>query len=236
MSEEIKKQPLESSDAPGASKEVKPPANQEIKLNGLYLIKKGMSFVYSDTGKAIPVTVLEYKLSVVSQIKDHVKDGYQAVQIACMPRRAATEAEKGHLKASGMENGARVIKEIRQPLPEGICVGQRVLIKSLSKGDQISIMGYSKGRGFSGTLKRWGFGGGPASHGSGFHRRPGSIGNCADPGRVMPGHKMAGQFGVERVTIPRTSVVDVLLEESVVLVKGPVPGAMNSLIQVMKVS
>ena len=217
--------------------EAEAPASEakKVKLNGLYLFKKGMSSVYNDKGEVISVTVLEYKPSVVSQVKTEERDGYQAVQLACMPRRTASAAELGHLKPSGMENGARVIKEIRQALPEGVCVGQRVEIESLAKGDKVNVMGHSKGRGFAGGMKRWGFAGGPASHGSGFHRRPGSIGNCADPGRVMPGRKMPGHLGVERVTIPRTSVVEVIAEENVVLVKGPVPGAANSLVQVVKV-
>ena len=206
-----------------------------IKLDGLYLFKKSMSSVYNEKGKLVSVTVLQYQPSVVSQLKTEEKDGYQAVQVACVPRRKVSAAEQGHLKSSGMENGARVIKEIRQPLPEGIGVGQRVDIESLEKGDTVNVVGYSKGRGFSGVIKRWGFRGGPASHGSGFHRRPGSIGNCEDPGRVMPGRKMPGHFGVERVTVPRTSVVDVIPDENVILVKGPVPGSFNSLVQVVKV-
>ena len=210
-------------------------ASKKVKLEGLYLFKKGMSSVYSDKGEAVPVTVLEYKPSIVSQIKTNEKDGYQAVQVACVPRRVANAAELGHLKSCGMEKGARVIKEIRQVLPEGICVGQRVQIESLMKGDKVNVVGYSKGHGCAGVVKRWGFRGGPASHGSGFHRRPGSIGNCAEPGRVMPGRKMSGHFGMERVTIPRTRVVEVIPEDNVVLVQGPVPGAFNSLVQVMKV-
>ena len=214
---------------------VKDKGPQTIKLNGLYLFKKSMSSVYNEKGVAIPVTVLKYQPNLVSQVKTEERDGYQAVQVACSPRRKSSAAERGHLKLSGMENGACVIKEIRQSLPEGINVGQRVEIESLEKGDRVNVIGYSKGRGFSGVVKRWGFRGGPASHGSGFHRRPGSIGNCEDPGRVMPGRKMPGHFGVDRVTVPKTSVVDVIPDENVVLVKGPVPGAFNSLVQVMKV-
>ena len=210
-------------------------ASPTIKLDGLYLFKKSMSSVYNEKGEAVPVTVLQYQPSVVSQLKTKEKDGYQAVQVACVPRRKVSAAEQGHLKPSGMENGARIIKEIRQPLPEGIGVGQRVDIESLEKGDTVNVVGYSKGRGFAGVMKRWGFAGGPASHGSGFHRRPGSIGNCEDPGRVMPGRKMPGHFGVDRVTVPRTSVVDVIPDENVILVKGPVPGSFNSLVQVVKV-
>ena len=206
-----------------------------IKLKGLYLVKKGMSSVYDSKGKKVPVTVLEYKPSCVSQVKTEARDGYQAIQLVCWPRRAASMAQRGHLRPSGMENGARIVKEIRQPIPQGVYVGQRVDISSLEKGDRVNVVGYSKGRGFSGVIKRWRFGGGPASHGSCFHRQPGSVGNCATQGRVMPGSKMPGHFGVEKVSIPRTQVMDVVPEENLVLVKGPVPGSVNSLVQVMKV-
>lgn len=226
----VSDKPEDTSKSPAVSESPK-----YVKLEGLYLFKKGMSLVYDDKGWVVSVTVLEYKPSIVSQVKTDNKDGYQAIQVACMPKRRASVAEMGHLKPSGMENGARVIKEIRQPLPEGVCVGQKVQIESLVKGDRVNVMGYSKGRGFSGVLKRWNLGGGPASHGSTSHRRPGSIGNCEKPGRVMAGRKMPGHFGVERVTILRTHVVEVIPEENVVLVKGPIPGSMNSLVRVMKV-
>ena len=212
-------------------------ASAEAKLNGLYAFKLGMSSVYDEKGASIPVTVLQYKPLYVSQIKTKATDGYESVQVACDPKRATrtSAAQKKHLESAGFENGAYVIKEVRGEVPEGVAVGQKVSIDSLEKGDSIQMIGYSKGRGFSGAVKRHGFRGGPASHGSGFHRRPGSIGNCEEPGRVMAGRKMPGQFGNHRINIRNVQVVDVLPEDNVILVKGPVPGSRNSLVQLMKV-
>ena len=133
-----------------------------------------------------------------------------------------------------MKNGAYFRKEVRQALPDGVAVGQKVALESFCVGDVLKVTGKTKGRGFAGVMKRWGFGGGPASHGSGFQRKPGSIGNCEWPGRVMPGRKMAGQYGNKNYTIRNVKVVGVNIEESVILVKGPVPGGRNTLLQLMK--
>lgn len=210
--------------------------SNEVELTGLFAVKQGMGSVYDEDGKNIPVTVLKVEPAVVSQVKTMEKDGYEAVQIASVPKKATrtSGAQAGHLKGTGFENGARYVREVRQALPEGVSVGQKVAISSLAKGDQIKVTGDTKGRGFSGPMKRWGFGGGPASHGSGFTRAPGSIGNCEFPGRVMPGRKMAGQYGNVTYTIRNVKVVDVIPEENVVLVKGPVPGSKNTLIQLTK--
>ncbi|MCB0413549.1 MAG: 50S ribosomal protein L3 [Bdellovibrionales bacterium] len=211
-------------------------SDQGLKLNGLYAYKLGMSSVYDEEGNQIPVTVLKYNQFIVSQIKTVENDGYEAVQIASEPKKAVRScgAEKGHLKKAGFENGAKVVKEIRQALPEGVQVGQKVSLESLEKGDLIKITSRSKGRGFSGVMKRHGFGGGPASHGSGTHRRPGSIGNCEFPGRVMPGRKMPGRFGFANVTQKNVKVVEVIPEENVLLVKGAIPGSKNTLVKLMK--
>ncbi len=235
MSEENKENPQEEV---AATEEAAAPKadTSTIKLNSLFAFKVGMSQVYGDDGQAIPVTVLKYNPWVVSQVKTKETDGYEAVQIAAMPKKAknSSKAEIGHLKAAGFENGARYIKEVRGTLPEGVQVGQRVLIDSLQKGDRVQLKGKSKGRGFAGVMKRWGHGGGPATHGSGFHRRPGSIGNRTDPGRVMPGRKLPGHFGDANKSIPHVQVVDVMADESVLLVKGSVPGARNSIVQLIK--
>lgn len=235
MSEENKENPQEEV---AATEETAAPKadTSTIKLNSLFAFKVGMSQVYGDDGQAIPVTVLKYNPWVVSQVKTKETDGYEAVQIAAMPKKAknSSKAEIGHLKAAGFENGARYIKEVRGTLPEGVQVGQRVLIDSLQKGDRVQLKGKSKGRGFAGVMKRWGHGGGPATHGSGFHRRPGSIGNRTDPGRVMPGRKLPGHFGDANKSIPHVQVVDVMADESVLLVKGSVPGARNSIVQLIK--
>ncbi len=207
-----------------------------IQLNGLFAFKEGMATVYNDKGEAVPVTVLRYENWKVSQIKTNDKDGYTAVQIASTPKKAknASSAEVGHLKAAGFETGARFVKEIRQDLPADIKLGDSVSINSLAKGDVVKITSKSKGRGFQGSVRRWNFAGGPATHGSKFHRRPGSSGNRTWPGRVMPGKKFPGHWGDETVTVKNVVVVDVLANEGVVLVKGPVPGSKNTLVKLVK--
>lgn len=207
-----------------------------VKLNGLYAHKLGMSSVYGDNGESIPVTVLKMESWIVSQVKTTEKDGYSAIQLASRPKKAAnsTKAEKGHLGKAGFENGAQFIKEIRQELPEGVQVGQRVSIDSLAKGDVVRITSRSKGRGFAGSVRRWNFAGGPAAHGSKFHRQPGSSGNRTWPGRVMPGKKFPGHLGNETVTVRNVKVVEVLPAEGLLLVKGPVPGARNTLVKLVK--
>lgn len=210
--------------------------SQDLKLKGLFAFKEGMSTIYSESGEAIPVTILRYEPWVVSQVKTQDSDGYAAIQIACRPKKAknSNEAEKGHLKASGLESGASLVREIRQALPEGASVGQKVAIDSLVAGDVVRLTGTSKGRGFQGSVRRFNFAGGPASHGSKFHRRPGSSGNRTWPGRVMPGKKFPGHWGDETITVKNVQVVQVLPEDGVVLVKGPVPGARNSLVRLLK--
>jgi large subunit ribosomal protein L3 len=225
--------------APKADQTEAPAEEQSnsVKLDGLYAFKVGMSSVFDENGASVPVTVLQYKPWVVSQVKTKDKDGYEAVQLACDPKKPArtSAAQKGHLKNTSFEHGAKFIREMRQALPEGIVVGQKVEIGSLAKGDTVKMTAKSKGRGFSSVIKRWDFGGGRASHGGkATHRAPGSIGNCTFPGRVMKGRKMGGQFGNETTTVKNVKIVDVIPDENVVLVKGPVPGSRNSLVRLMK--
>ncbi len=210
--------------------------SQEIKLNGLFAFKVGMSTIYNDKGEAIPVTVLRYEPWTVSQVKTVKQDGYDSIQIACSPKKAknSNKAEKGHLAKAGFEAGARFVKEFRQALPEGATVGSKVSIDSLAKGDVVKMTSKSKGKGFAGVLKRWNFAGGPATHGSHFHRQPGSSGNRTWPGRVMPGKKFPGHLGDETVTVKNIEIVDVIPGENVVMVKGPVPGARNTLVKLVK--
>lgn len=232
MSEENTEQQTEQQ-----AEETRSTAPEGLKLQGGFATKLGMSSVYSENGEVIPVTVLKYDPWIVTQVKTKEKEGYEAVQIASGPKKAknSNQAEKGHLKGSGFENGAKFVFEIRQSLPDGVKVGDKVDIDTFSKGDKVRLTSRSKGRGFAGVIKRWGFGGGPAAHGSKFHRQPGSIGNRTWPGRVMPGRKLPGHFGDEKVTVKNVEIVDVIKEDSVLLVKGPVPGARNSLVKMMKV-
>jgi large subunit ribosomal protein L3 len=210
----------------------------EIKLTGLFAQKVGMSSVYTEAGQNIPVTVLKVDSWKVTQVKTQEKEGYNAVQIATFGRRLSnnSKALQGHNKKAGEEKtGAKLTREIRvDAIPEGAGIGSVVSLDSLKKGDIVKLTSKSKGRGFTGAMKRWNFSGGPASHGSKFHRRPGSAGTRTWPGFVLPGKRGPGHFGDETVTIRNVQIVDVNPTEGVILVKGPVPGARNSLVRILK--
>ena len=217
--------------------ETQTPSAEGIKLNGLFAFKEGMATVFNDKGESVPVTVLRYETWKVSQIKTQEKDGYTAVQLAAVPKKAknASGAQAQHLKAAGFESGAQYVKELRtDSLPDGLKLGDALSIDTLAKGDVVKITSTSKGRGFQGSVRRWNFAGGPATHGSKFHRRPGSSGNRTWPGRVMPGKKFPGHWGDETITVKNVVVVDVIPSEGVVLVKGPVPGSKNTLVRLVK--
>ncbi len=207
-----------------------------LKLQGAFALKVGMSQIYDQDGRLIPVTVLKWEPWTVTQLKTKEKDGYSAVQIAANPRKEknSSKAEQGHFKKADAKTGFRFVREIRQEIPEGIELGQEVSIETFAKGDQVKITSRSKGHGFAGVVKRWNFGGGPGAHGSTFHRAPGSVGNRTWPGRVMPGKKLPGHYGDETVTVKNVQIVEVIPEENVLMVKGPVPGARNTLVRLIK--
>ncbi len=209
---------------------------QGIKLKGLFGFKLEMSMMYNDTGEAIPVTILKSESWFVSQIKTPEREGYSAVQVAHGPLRAkkSQRSRTKHCQKAGFENGARTLREIRQNVPEGIRVGQRVSLETLSKGDRVKITSSSKGRGFAGVMKRYDFGGGPAAHGSEFHRGPGSVGNRTWPGRVVPGKKMPGRYGGNNITVRGVEILDIIPDENLIFVKGGVPGARNTLVRILK--
>jgi len=207
-----------------------------LKLNGLYAFKISMTRFYNDKGVSLPVTALKYEPSYVSQIKTKEKDSYSAIQIAfkAQKNKRCSKPVIQNLKKAGFKEGARFIKEIRQDLPENVKVGDELSIESLEKGDLLKISAVSKGKGFTGVMKRWNFAGGRASHGSKSHRRTGSIGQCTQPGRVFPGRKMPGRHGFKKVSRLKVPVVEVLPEEGLIFVKGAVPGARNTLVSLQK--
>ncbi len=211
-------------------------AKEEIKLNGLYAFKLAMSSLYTEKGQVVPVTFLKFKPWLVSQIKRKEKEGYNSVQLACVPAKNKTcsKAVKNHLSPAGLSGKSLFIREIRQKSVDNIKVGQALSIHSLQKGDRVKLQAVSKGHGFTGVVKRWGFKGGPASHGSKTHRTGGSIGNRTEPARVMPGKKMAGRYGVEKTSLKNVQVIDVISSENMIVVKGPVPGAGNGLVLLSK--
>ncbi len=211
-------------------------SSNDLKLDGIYAFKMGMMTIYGEDGSVIPVTALKYDPMVVSQVKTKEKDGYEAVQVAFKPKpaRTSTSAELALFRKAGFENSAYFSREIRQALPEGVSVGQKISIDSIAKGSLVRLVAKSKGRGFAGAMKRHNFAGGPGAHGSKFHRKPGSMGMRTWPGRVLKGKKLPGHFGDEQTTVKNVQVVDVIPNENVILVKGAVPGAMNTLVRLMK--
>lgn len=209
-------------------------SQSSLKLETLYAFKVGMTSYVTGKGVLEAATILRFEPWVVSTIKTEDKHGYKAVQLACRPKRAnrSSKAETAQLKEAGFENGAYFKREVRD-FPADAAVGQKVDIASLATGDVVAVTATSKGKGFEGVVKRWGMAGGPQTHGSGFHRRPGSSGNRTWPGRVMPGKKFPGQLGNETTTV-KSQVVDVVPEENVIVLRGSIPGGMHSLVKLVK--
>jgi large subunit ribosomal protein L3 len=220
-----------------ASTETSDSTAGDLKLDGIFAHKVGMSSVYTEAGLNIPVTVLKIDTWQVTQIKTKEKDGYNAIQITSFGRRLdkTSKASKTHAKKANDKEGAAISREIRvDEIPEGVTVGQNVSLESLQKGDVVKLTGTSKGRGFSGAMRRHNFAGGPASHGSKFHRRPGSAGTRTWPGLVLPGKRSPGHYGDEVISVRNVKIVEVNVADGVILVKGPVPGARNGLVRLLK--
>ncbi len=201
--------------------------------NGLLGKKIGMSQIFAADGQRIPVTVLEVGPCTVLQKKTTETDGYEAVQLGFQEKdsRRVNKPEMGHFKKTG--KGA--FAYVREFKLEGECaVGDQLMCDMFTPGDRIDITGTSKGKGFQGVIKRWGFAGGRASHGSMFKRRPGAIGQSAWPAKVIKGKKMPGQLGNVRVTTQNLIVVAVRPEQNLLFVRGAVPGPKNGLIEIRK--
>lgn len=197
---------------------------------GLIGRKLGMTQVFSEDGSAVPVTVIEVEPSVIIQKKTVDTDGYDAVQLGYgrIKQKGVVKALQGHFRAAD-KGYFRVLREFRGDL-EGAEVGQELKVDIFAAGDYVDVVGISKGKGFAGAVKRHGFGGGRATHGSMFHRAPGSIGASADPSRVFKGKKLPGQMGNERKTIQNLRILAIRPEENALLIKGSVPGGRRGVV------
>jgi large subunit ribosomal protein L3 len=201
---------------------------------GLVARKRGMTQVFSDNGNIIPVTVLEAGPCTVVQVKSLAHDGYEALQIGFEPKKKnVNKPMAGHFKKANV-GATRTLREIRLKTTEGYQVGQSVTVDVFSPGELVDVSGVTKGQGFQGGVKRHGWSGGDATHGSMFHRAPGSIGASSDPSRVFPGHRLPGRMGAVRRTVAHLEVVRVMAEQNLLLVKGAVPGATGGLVLVRK--
>jgi len=200
-------------------------------MKGIIGRKLGMTQVFSEEGRVIPVTVVEAGPCTVTQVKTVEKEGYDAVQLGYgkVKERKLNKPQMGHFQSKGLEP-MRHLAEIRVDDPSSYRVGQEITVSLFSKGERVDVTGKSKGKGFAGVVKRHGFGGGPGSHGAHFHRAPGSIGACATPSRVFRGSRMPGRMGAERVTALNLEVVDVKPERNLLLLKGSVPGPNGALV------
>ena len=197
-------------------------------MTGLIGKKIGMTQLFASNGSVVPVTVIQTGPCVVVQKKEAAKDGYDALQIGFGARksRRVNKPEQGHLAKAG-KGAFEVLREFRTDDVARYTVGQEIKASDLFKsGDQVDVSGITKGRGFTGVIKRWGFAGFPASHGTHeYFRHGGSIGNRSFPGRVFKGKRMAGHWGDERVSVKNLEVVEVRTENNLLLVKGAVPGS-----------
>lgn len=196
--------------------------------------KLGMTQVFDDKGLAIPVTVIKVDPLTVTQIKTVETDGYNAIQVGLVPAKEKhlTKAQVGHFAKNKLEN-FRQLQEFRIDNPEDFKVGQKIDLTVLSDIAKVDVTAKSIGKGFQGTVKRWNFSRGPMAHGSKNHREPGSIGAGTTPGRVIKGKKMPGNMGNERVTITKLTVVKVDNDNSLLLIKGSVPGPEGKMVTVV---
>ncbi len=209
-------------------------------MTGLIGRKLGMTQVPTEGGEVVAVTVVEAGPCYVLAQKVEKKDGYNAIKLGFgeVKVKKLKKPILGELKKVLGEKEtypALKIAEIRVKDPESYEVGSTIDVSIFEEGERIAVTGISKGKGFQSVIKRWGFSGGPKSHGSKFHRRPGSIGHHTDPGRIWKGKKMAGHTGMKRVTIRGLKVVKVIPEKNLVLIKGAIPGHAGSIVLLKKI-
>lgn len=207
-------------------------------MTGLLGKKIGMTSIFDDAGQVIPCTVIEAGPCFVTQVKTKDKDGYEAVQLGFdeKPDRVTTKPMAGHF-ARAKTKPQRIVREFRGNGTAELQPGQQIKVDTVfSKGDLVSVVGTSKGKGFQGVVKRHHFGGGFRTHGqSDRERAPGSVGASSHPSRVFKGQRMAGRMGGERVTVRNLKVVGVIPDSNLLLVRGSVPGAINGYLEIRKV-
>ena len=206
--------------------------SQLTKVHGLLGTKLGMTQLWDENNKVVPVTVIDASTNVVTQVRSADKDGYTALQLGFGEIKSSkvTKPMAGHFDRAGVTPRKYVV-EIRTGDAETYELGQEIGVDTFAAGDIVDVTGTSKGKGFSGVMKRHGFHGVSASHGSHRnHRKPGSIGGCATPGRVFKGMRMAGRMGNDTITTQNLTIHSVDAEKGLILVKGAVPGARGTLV------
>ena len=199
-------------------------------MKGILGKKIGMTQIFTEHGEVIPVTVVEAGPVVVTQVKTTENDGYTAIQVGFgdAKEKSLNKPQKGHLAAANVLK--KHLKEFRVEAVDAYTVGQEIKADVFAAGEMIDVTGISKGKGFQGPIKRHGQSRGPESHGSRYHRRPGSMGACSYPGRVFKNKKLAGHMGSVKVTVQNLEVVRVDADKNFILVKGAIPGAKGSVV------
>jgi large subunit ribosomal protein L3 len=205
-------------------------------MAGIIGRKLGMTQIFSDAGAAVPVTVIEAGPCPVTQIRNGEIDGYNALQLGfdAQKQTRTSQAELGHAKKAGLDYAPRLLQEFRVESVDGYSVGQELKVDQFEAGDKIKVTGTTKGRGFQGVVKRYGFAGRPASHGHPKKRNPGTLGPGTNPSRVIKGKKMPGQMGATQQTVRNLRVERIDTERNLIYVRGAVPGSRNSLVFIRK--
>lgn len=202
-------------------------------INAIYGKKIGMTQLFDEEGKVIPVTVIEAAPNKVCQVKTTATDGYEAVQLGfgTIKEQKVNKPMAGHFAKQGVEP-VRYLREVRVTDGAEHTVGEEVTVANFAEVKKVDVTGTSKGKGFAGVMRRYGFGGGPGGHGAHFHRAPGSVGQCAYPSRVFKGVRLPGHMGCDTVTTKNLEVVRVDEDMNLIMLKGAVPGGKNGVVRI----
>lgn len=202
-------------------------------INAIYGKKIGMTQLFDEDGKVIPVTVIEAAPNKVCQVKTTATDGYEAVQLGfgAIKEQKVNKPMAGHFAKQGVEP-VRYLREVRVTDGAEHTVGEEVTVANFADVKKVDVTGTSKGKGFAGVMRRYGFGGGPGGHGAHFHRAPGSVGQCAYPSRVFKGVRLPGHMGCDTVTTKNLEVVRVDEDMNLIMLKGAVPGGKNGVVRI----
>lgn len=202
-------------------------------INAIYGKKIGMTQLFDEDGKVIPVTVIEAAPNKVCQVKTTATDGYEAVQLGfgTIKEQKVNKPMAGHFAKQGVEP-VRYLREVRVADGAEHTVGEEVTVANFVEVKKVDVTGTSKGKGFAGVMRRYGFGGGPGGHGAHFHRAPGSVGQCAYPSRVFKGVRLPGHMGCDTVTTKNLEVVRVDEDMNLIMLKGAVPGGKNGVVRI----
>ena len=202
-------------------------------INAIFGKKIGMTQIFNEEDKLIPVTVIQAEPNTVCQVKTKATDGYEAVQLGFgeIKAKKVNKPMQGHFAKAGV-SPMRYLREVRVEDASEHAVGDTLTVEAFNDVDKVDVTGVSKGKGFAGVIKRYGFAGGPGGHGHHFHRAPGSVGMCAYPARVLKGLRLPGHMGCDRVTVRNLKLVRVDEENNLLLVKGAVPGGKGALVQI----